>query len=257
MPASPASSASNVLGPSAYCASCGAGLSAGARYCHRCGTAFGEVAPPGYVPEAAWLDEPGTRSLLPWGVGFVAILAVVALLAGRSFGSSRTAPAAPPQTPAFGAPGAGGPAGAQRAPDISSMSPQDRALRLYERVMTYAERGSRDSLIMFAPMALAAHELLENISADERYHAGRIAEAAGLPDLASAQADTILATAPDHLLGLILGASAARLMNEPARAVELEARLVRVAAAERARGLSEYQQHAADIERELTRARPN
>ena len=195
----------------------------------------------------------------------MALLALVAMVAGRNFGAARgstidgSANAVPTPAidgPALGAaPFAGGAAAGGRAPDISNMSPEDRALRLFERVMTYNDRGNRDSVLIFAPMALAAHELLANIDLDQRYHAGLIAEAAGLPDMALAQADTILAADQNHLLGLILGARAARLLNDESRARTLDARLVRVIDAERGRKLPEYEQHAREIELEVTRAR--
>ncbi|HXI97884.1 MAG TPA: hypothetical protein VNG73_03005, partial [Gemmatimonadaceae bacterium] len=44
--------------------------------------------------------------------------------------------------------------GGVRAPDISSLSPQERADRLYNRVMLLATQGKVDSVQFFAPMAL-------------------------------------------------------------------------------------------------------
>ena len=248
------------LGPASFCSACGAGLARGARFCHRCGTPAGEgaVVPRGGAAVASTTGG-GLAGVLPWGVAFVALLALVAMVAGRNFGAARgsqvdgSANALPTQSidgPAAGAPGSG-----PRAPDISSMSPEERAARLYERVMTYDEAGKRDSVLIFAPMALAAHELLENIDLDSRYHAGRIAEAAGLSDMAMAQADTILQQDTDHLLGLMLGIRAARLGNDEARAAEFEARFLRVLPAQRARQLPEYDQHRAEIELTLGQAR--
>jgi hypothetical protein len=272
MPASsPSSSAASPLGPASFCAACGAGLAAGARFCHRCGTPAGQGAPAvraagGTAAGAATVAGPtggGLAGVLPWGVAFVALMALVALVAGQNFGAAKgsqvdgSANALPTPAidgPALGAaPFAGGAGG--RAPDISKMGPEERADRLYERVMIYDEAGKRDSVLIFAPMALAAHELLPNIDLDRRYHAGRIAEAAGLADMALAQADTILQRDKDHLLGLILGARAARLANDEAKAKTFDATLLRVLDAQRARQLPEYDMHQREIELALTRAR--
>src|SRR6478609_8925696 len=110
----------------AICVGCRSLLSPGARFCHRCGTAVG-TRPIGAA-------EPRTAaSTLPWAVAAIALLAVVALVAGQRFGGTRapSAPASAPDAPfASGAPTAGA-----RAPDISNLSPRERADRLYDRVM--------------------------------------------------------------------------------------------------------------------------
>lgn len=211
-------------------------------------------------------------AVLPWGVAFVALMALVAMLAGRNFGAARGSTidgsANAVATPAIdgpaisggagpfaGAPGSGAPGSGVQAPDISNMTPDERAERLFERVMVYNTRNLRDSVLIFAPMALASHEMLENITLDQRYHAGLIAEAAGLPEMALAQSDTVLATDPDHLLGLLLGARAARMQNETAQATELESRFSRVFDAQMVRALPEYDQHRTELQREITRLR--
>lgn len=203
----------------------------------------------------------GLAGVLPWGVAFVALLALVAMLAGRNFGAAKGSQvdgsANAVATPAIDGPGRGsGPPGSgQRAPDISSMSPEERADRLYERIMIYAEQGKPDSAALFAVMALPAHELLENIDNDRRYHAGRIAEVAGLTDIAQAQSDTILQKDANHLLGIILGIRTARLAKNEAKAKAYEVQLVRVYDVENARQLPEYDQHRAEIERAIASAR--
>ena len=69
------------------------------------------------------------------------------------------------QAPAGVRPGA--PAG-MRAPDISSMSPDERASRLFDRVMRYGEQGKIDSLKIFAPMAIEAYDMLGPPDAHDR-----------------------------------------------------------------------------------------
>jgi hypothetical protein len=141
------------------------------------------------------------------------------------------------------APGAAG-----RAPDISSLSPAERAERLYDRIMGAAERGRVDSVRFFMPMALQAYEALGTLSVDQRYDLGRLAEVAGDAAIARAQADTILREQPQHLLGLLLAARAARLRGDESGARRQLSQLARVAAAERQKQLPEYLLHQNDID---------
>lgn len=247
-----------------FCAACGAALSTGARFCHRCGTPVGQGLPLVRTPAAAG----GTASILPWGVAFVALLALVAMVAGRNFGAAKgssldgSANSLPTQA-LDGAQGGGVPAGAPFAggaaggapPDIANMSPSDRANRLYQRIMTYAEFGKADSVGFFAPMALASHEMLENPTTDERYHFGRIAEVAGNAEIAKAQADTILQAEKDNLLGLLLASRAARMSKDNAAATRFDQRLLAALTAQLATNREEYLQHKNEIDRAAAEAR--
>src|SRR4051812_32734628 len=182
------------------CASCRAELISGARFCHRCGLPAGVAAPQA---------ERGQSALsMPWIVAAIALLALVALVAGQRFGGNRpavseTAEATPPVS-------------AVRGPDISSLTPEQAASMLFDRIMRYHEAGATDSLQEFAPMAIAAYGMLPTLDLDARYDLGRIGEVSGNVALARAQSDTILRANPNHLLGLILGAHAARLERRSA-----------------------------------------
>ena len=264
MSASPASQTGSPLGSGTFCAACGAPLASGARFCHRCGTPAGEGMPAsgaGAAVAPAAATGSGLASVLPWGVAFVALMAVVAMLAGQNFGAERgsaidgSANALP--TPSIDGPafGGGGPGGGAGAPDISNMSPEQRADALFVRIMTYNDRGQRDSVALFAQMALPAHELLQNINLDRRYHAALIAEAAGVIEIAAAQADTILSTDTNHLLGLVLSIRLARNSADADRTRTLEQQLLRVADTELARQLTEYEQHRGEIDAALAAAR--
>jgi hypothetical protein len=142
-----------------------------------------------------------------------------------------------------------------RGPDLSTMSPRERADRLFNRVMSYQERGVTDSMQFFADMGIRAFQMLPSLDNDARYDMGRIAEAAGNAALAKAQSDTILQSSPTHLLGLALGARAARLTNSASVARSYDRRLVAAEAAERRKSLPEYERHAADIDEALRVAR--
>jgi hypothetical protein len=233
----------------ATCADCGAALTPGAKFCHRCGTPAGaDVA----------TRQRGASSAIPWGVAAIALLALIALVAGQRF--SRPAPDATQQpagdpSATAAAPFAGA-TGSGPAPDISRLTPADAAARLYDRVMSAHERGKADSVQMFAPMALTAYEMIGKLDLDQRYDMGRIAAVSGDETLARAQADTILAQNPNHLLGLILAANAARMRKDAAAERTYRDRLVASAAAERAKQLPEYATHENDITIALDAKRP-
>jgi hypothetical protein len=135
-----------------------------------------------------------------------------------------------------------------RAPDISSLSPSERAERLYDRIMGAAERGRADSVQFFLPMALQAYEALGTLTVDQRYDLGRLAEVAGDARLATAQADTILTAQSRHLLGLVLAARAARLRRDDAAERRFLERLANAEPAERQKQLPEYLLHQNDID---------
>jgi hypothetical protein len=160
-------------------------------------------------------------------------------------------PIGPPAADAAGAPA--GPA--PRAPDISQLSPEQRAERLYDRIMTEHEAGREDAVRSFLPMARAAYDMIGPLNLDQRYDLGRLGEVGGDTTLARAQADTILAARPTHLLGLILAARVARMEKSDARARALDARLLAAEPAERSAALPEYLLHRNDIDAALSAAR--
>ena len=176
----------------------------------------------------------------------IAVMALVAFLIGQRVARGGAAGAA-----SDAAPDAAPAAGAMRAPDISSMSPEERASRLFDRVMRYGEQGKTDSLKIFAPMAVQAYEMLGPPDAHARYDVGMIGIVSGDAQLARAEADTILASNKTHLLGLILAMKAAGLRQDTKSRAEFQRRLVAAAPAETAKKLKEYEEHKADIEASL------
>src|ERR1044072_9053315 len=64
----------------ASCGACGASLTPGAKFCHRCGSPA--------TAQASMLrsDQRGLSPALPWGLAAIALVALVALLAGQHFG---------------------------------------------------------------------------------------------------------------------------------------------------------------------------
>jgi hypothetical protein len=147
------------------------------------------------------------------------------------------------------------PPGNAAAVDISSMTPQERASRLFDRIMRLSEEGKRDSVELFASMAIPVYESLGPLDLDGRYDLGRIAHVSGQLDIAQAQADSILRQAPDHLLGLILAAAVAETRGNQAARIAFERRLLAAEASQLASGLEEYTRHRLDIDNALTAAR--
>ena len=263
-----------------FCSECGAPLSPTAKFCHACGHPVGAASPaapavpgvPGVpavhlaavqasaVPASAVPEElppehlplvtraHGLASKLPW------LLGLVGLVIGAAYLSS-TEPKAPAGSPSPAAPFASGAAAGGSIPDIASMSPNERANRLYGRIMAYVQAGKADSAAFFAPMALAAHEMLETMSLDERYHLGQINEMLGNAAVAAAQADTMLKAEPENLLGLMLATHAARLANKAADIKTYDALFLKVLDAQLATKKPEYEMHKAEIERTAAEAR--
>lgn len=232
------------------CAGCGATLSPGANFCHRCGRPVGAntSGAPAIVPTP--VAAPG--SSLPWIVAAIALVCLLAFFAGNFYRSSRNNTLDAPQNalPQTGLDDRGSPQKGReivRAPDISQMSPQERADKLFNRVMLLNSQGKSDSVQFFAPMALDSYRLLSPMNADQRYDMGHIAEVAGAIPLAAAQADTILQQNPTHLLGLVLSARVANIEKQQAKEAAYNKRLLAALQSEIARKLPEYDRHQADI----------
>lgn len=141
------------------------------------------------------------------------------------------------------------------APDISQMSPEEQAQRLRDLIMGAYSRGHMDTVQMFAPMGLGAYQMLGSLTLGQRYDLGRLAEVSGNQALAAAEADTILKLHPNHLLGLILAAEAAHSLKDDAAEHRYWDQFARGASAEQAKKLSEYQEHATDIQAALDQTR--
>lgn len=230
----------------ARCTACSADLTPGAKFCHRCGTPANARA-----VAAGTSAEHGLGSALPWAVAAIALVTLIALVAGQHFSRStptNVAAAADPSAPALEG-GGGAP------PDISQMSPEERAERLYDRVMALSERGRQDSVQFFAPMAMQAYLMLGTLSVDQRYDLGRLAVASGEETVARAQADTILSRQPRHLLGLLLAADAAKLRGDRNAEHDYLRRFAAAAPSERAKQLPEYVQHVNEIDGRLGQSR--
>src|SRR5437899_5236237 len=210
------------------CHACGAPLAATAKFCHKCGAQVGGGQ------AAAW------RVGLPWGVAGAALgalLTVVVFRLGTSTGDGRRETG-----------DAAAPASRLSPPDISQMSPEERATRLYNRVMILHTQGKRDSAEFFLPMALQAYAMLPALDVDARYHIGVLDLTGGNPAAALAQADTIRRTVPTHLFAFMLRARALELVRDSAGARRAYRGFLTHDAADRTRQRPEYSEHAENLD---------
>lgn len=231
----------------APCTSCGVALTPGSKFCHECGAPVrAQVAPvrtPDRVASRQRQVETKPSTNLPWILGGLAFVVLVVIFAAQRAG--QTPPSAMPPAAPTGA----------AAVDISSMTPQERASRLFDRIMRLSEEGKRDSVELFASMAIPVYESLGALDLDARYDLGRIALVSAQLALARAQADTILQEAPDHLLGLVLAIAVAEAQGNQSQRASLERRLVAAETSQRSRDLPEYTRHRSDIDAALAAAR--
>src|SRR5437867_9979013 len=201
------------------CHSCGAPLAATARFCHKCGAQGGGT------------HTSGWRAGLTWGVAGAAVGALITLIALRTAPRSRLP--APSMLP---------------APDISQMSPEERATRLYNRVMTLHSQGKADSAEFFLPMAIQAYGMLPALDVDARYHVGVLDLTGGNYAAARAQADTIRRQVATHLFGFMLRARALELLGDPQGARQAYRDFLKHESAERARQRPEYADHKENLD---------
>jgi hypothetical protein len=133
-------------------------------------------------------------------------------------------------------------------PDISNLSPRERFDRLFNRVMRAAESGDEATVSNFAPMALSAYAMLDQVDADARYHAALIDLHTGNIDAASALADSILTTEPGHLFGYVVRGTIARFQKNDAVLRQAYKDFLAHYPAEKRRARPEYEDHARAVE---------
>lgn len=213
----------------ATCRVCSAPLTPGARFCHLCGTALGARA-----------ARAGTNTV-PWIIAAVTAAVLVVVLVARMGGPS-------PPVAGQGAVGGASPsiapgAGGMATTDISSMTPRERADRLFDRIMRAVSRGDSGEVRFFTPMALQAYALLGPLDADTRYHVALIQAEAGDLAAVAAQADSLEAAAPRHLFVSMLRADVAQQRGNPAEVRRWHRRFLDLYDAEVATAKQEYRDH--------------
>ena len=189
--------------------------------CHACGAPLAATARFCHKcgAQVGGAQSSGWRAGLPWSVAGAALGALLTVLALRI-----------------------------SPPDISQMSPEVRATRLYNRVMLLHTQGKADSAEFFLPMALQAYAMLPALDVDARYHIGVLDLTSGDAAGALAQADAIRRAVPTHLFGFMLRARALDVKRDAAGARRAYADFLKNEAAERTRQRPEYGEHAENLD---------
>lgn len=229
------------LATPADCPSCGASLPAGASFCNQCGAsrvAGGKKSAGGAAASSSGGRPRGKSELLPWIVAGVAVGMLLAVLVLPRLGGSDA-------EQAVGTPGGGSVrATGAAAVDISSMTPRERADRLFNRVMQSVSDGDTAQARAFLPMALAAYDQVPDVDLDGRYHHAVLHLVADDPRSALAQAQAILAAEPEHLFGHFTAAQAQDALGDETAARDHYRRFLDAYDDELARDLPEYRDHA-------------
>lgn len=221
-----------------YCARCGAALTAaGPGQCPSCGASVREddlYCTECGEPVRPKPDKP-LSARLPWilsGLALVAFAVAIGFLvqgeasprAGDdpvtggviSGGGGRMAG----ETPS-GSPGAASDGGMPGASELAQMSPREAADRLFNRAMSLRSAGdSAGRAPFFARMGVRAYRRVPpaEVGPDLRFHVGLLQLVQGETEAAAAEADSILAGEPAHLLGLYLATRAAEAAGDDAAA---------------------------------------
>jgi len=231
-------------GAAGFCARCGVAREAGALYCSECG------AP------AAPRPSKSLRERMPWilsGLALVAFAVAISLMIGESTGDR--AEGMPPTGGVIQSPGQTGAGGASMGAggvDLASMSPRERADRLFDRAMRTDASGDTTQARFFARMGVQAYGMVSpgDIDADARFHIGLLELMQGNPGAAGQSADAILAENPDHLLAWILRGQVAEAQGDQEGLAEARRNFNAALASERAAGRPEYEQHATLIDQQ-------
>jgi hypothetical protein len=128
------------------------------------------------------------------------------------------------------------------------MTPEQRFLRLHDRIMTAAQQGDTASALRFAPMAVGAYGMLDHFTPDLQFHAGEVMIIQKNYAAALALADTIQAEAKDHLLGDVLRADAAKAKGDQATYQRARQAFLAHYDQQLTSGRPEYQEHRAVID---------
>jgi len=138
--------------------------------------------------------------MIAWIIGAAAVAVLMVVLVAQKTGPTAQPSGAPPA----------GMGGAAATSDISSMSPRERADRLFDRVMRAAAAGDSGEISFFAPMAVQSYGMLDAMDVDARYHVGLLEAEIGNFTGVLAQADSIEQATAAHLFVAMLRGEAAR-----------------------------------------------
>ncbi len=218
-------------GADTRCPACGAPRDADDRFCRKCGAPLTADAKPNGKMR-------GLTGLRAFGLAIVALAIVYAFLV---YGRGRTGSQPPAQPIPINAVAGGQPAG---QPGEGPLTPRASADLLFNQAMTAHETGDAATAQRFIPMAIAAYRGLEALDLDARYHLALLGLAAGRPQDALAQADTMIAQVPEHLLALAASARAHDALGDDEQAAQFWRRFLDAYTPETAASRPEYMDHA-------------
>ncbi len=207
------------------CPNCG--QQTAGRFCSNCGASLtAQVAP----------ARTSAKTIVPWvavGVAVGALVVVLSTFVGQDN----------PPSPFLNAGST-----LSRPPDLSKLTPREAADRLFNRIMTAAERGDTEEALRFAPMALQAYEALGPLDNDARYHVGLIHATVGDIKSARAYIAMLRQSVPDHLLGIMLEHTIAKQRGDQDRALHAYNTFLAAYESEIAMGRAEYGDHQSGID---------
>ena len=212
----------------AQCPSCGHQPPAGARFCNQCGTAMGGGR--------AGAGDSGTQ--VAWWMAGALLVGLILVIAYPVYGPGRGV--TPP--PVAGRPTIGPVVGAA-PPDLSSMTPRERADRLFNRVMAAASADDSAEVVFFLPMAIDAHEQAEPLDTDGKFHLVLLRLTGQFNAEALEGAEEILSEQPNHLLGLAMAGDASLALGDSASARGYYRRWSDAYESEIVKDLLEYRDH--------------
>jgi tetratricopeptide (TPR) repeat protein len=225
--------------PDRYCPACGAARDPADRFCRKCGTPFGADAKPNGKMR-------GLTGLRAFGLAIIALAIVYAFLV---FGRGDTGSPLTPQPIPIGA--VGDPAGTA---STQPLTPRASADQLFNQAMSAHENADMAGAQRFIPMAITAYQQLSTIDLDARYHLALLALAAGRPQDALAQADTMMAEVPNHLLALSISARAHEALGDEDQAAQFWQRFLDAYTPDVAASRPEYMDHARALPERRDRA---
>lgn len=226
-------------GPDRFCPACGAPREASDRFCRKCGLPFGAESKPNGKAR-------GLTGLRAFGLAVIALAIVYAFLV---FGRGDTGGQQQAQSIPIDAVGV--PAGAA---STQPLSPRASADQLFNQAMAAYEAGDPANAGRFIPMAITAYQQLSVLDLDARYHLALLALAAGRPQDALTQADTMMAQVPEHLLALSVSARAYEALSDEQQAAQFWQRFLDAYTPDVAASRSEYMDHARALPERRDRA---
>ncbi|UCC71128.1 MAG: zinc-ribbon domain-containing protein [Gemmatimonadota bacterium] len=217
-------------GEQRYCPACGARRDTDDRFCRKCGAPLtGEAKPNGKMR--------GLTGLRAFGLAVLALAIVYAfLLYGNRVSDSQPSPQSIPISAVGGQPAA--------QPAAQPLTARAAADQLFNQAMTAHETGDLASAQRFIPMAISAYQGLASLDLDARYHLALLGLAAGRPQDALAQADTMFGEVPEHLLALSVSARAYETLGNEAAAAQFWQRFLTAYTPDIAASRPEYMDHA-------------